>query len=189
MQKPVAVVDANSYQQQASVTAKYTKEIHMSGYNHLYPTLGLINEYIYELKEKINLSISGAAIISDEDILAECGDVYWYIATICSEFNIKLSSIFDALDVNDNYEQGVFACGKIAGYTKKLMRDSTNKPDIAFIEKVIAEIKIIASCVNYVVLSCGGYDRYTPYYVMDMNLEKLYDRLNRGTIHGSGDKR
>ena len=85
----------SEYQKACLKTAVYPD----IGHNIIYPVLGLCGE-AGEVAEKVK------KVIRDEDgiithrkrseIAKEIGDVLWYIATICSELDLKIELIAEA---------------------------------------------------------------------------------------------
>ena len=85
-------MDFETYQKKARETAKYPN----LGSNNIYPTLGLVGE-AGEVAEKVKKVIRDKNGIFDEEsknaIKKELGDVLWYIANLCTEFNFKLDDV------------------------------------------------------------------------------------------------
>ena len=75
--------------------------------------------------------------------------------------------------------------GEVANKVKKIYRDGTNKINKNNIQEISAEI---GDCLWYISvladdIGCKLSD------IANANLEKLANRKEKGTIHGSGDKR
>src|SRR5512138_1759794 len=89
MEKDVNFVE---YQEKAKQTAKYP----VIGHAVIYPTLGLTNE-AGEVSGKIKkIFRDKEGIISEDDraaLLAELGDVLWYLAQVASELDLSLDEI------------------------------------------------------------------------------------------------
>tara|TARA_Y100000589_G_C27189151_1_gene643996 strand:+ start:3432 stop:3761 length:330 start_codon:yes stop_codon:yes gene_type:complete len=85
-------MDFDTYQKNARKTAIYPEK----GSNFIYPTLGLVGE-AGEVAEKIKKVLrdkNGKFDMESKILLKkELGDVLWYLATICSEFNFSLDDI------------------------------------------------------------------------------------------------
>ncbi|WP_243026856.1 nucleoside triphosphate pyrophosphohydrolase family protein [Thermus albus] len=81
----------NEYQQQAKKTALYPE-----AYRILYPTLGLVGE-AGELANKVKkvLRDRGGTLGPDarEDLLAELGDVLWYVAQLATDLGVSLEEV------------------------------------------------------------------------------------------------
>lgn len=80
----------NDYQEAAKRTAIYPDQ----GHNIVYPTLGLNGE-AGEIAEKVKKYIRDGRpfpAVRDE-IIAELGDVLWYLAALCSELDVSMSEI------------------------------------------------------------------------------------------------
>tara|TARA_B100000579_G_C22615149_1_gene749172 strand:+ start:406 stop:735 length:330 start_codon:yes stop_codon:yes gene_type:complete len=82
----------DNYQTQARKTAIYPNKDH----NYIYPILGLVGE-TGEVAEKIKKIIRDKnGVFDNESRLAlkkELGDVLWYLANLCTEFDFLLSDV------------------------------------------------------------------------------------------------
>ena len=85
-------MDLDTYQLRARKTALYPN----LGSNFIYPTLGLVGES-GEVAEKVKKVLRDNKGIFDdkskEAIKKELGDVLWYIANLCYEFNFSLDEV------------------------------------------------------------------------------------------------
>ena len=85
-------MEFDSYQIKARKTAMYPD----LGSNNIYPTLGLVGE-AGEVAEKVKKVLRDKNGIFDieskEAIKKELGDVLWYLANLCSEFNFSLNDV------------------------------------------------------------------------------------------------
>ena len=85
-------MEFDSYQIKARKTAIYPD----LGSNNIYPTLGLVGE-AGEVAEKVKKVLRDKNGIFDieskEAIKKELGDVLWYLANLCSEFNFSLNDV------------------------------------------------------------------------------------------------
>ena len=85
-------MDFKTYQNKARTTAQYPN----LGSNYIYPTLGLVGE-AGEVAEKVKKVIRDKKGIFDQDskdaIKKELGDVLWYLANLCTEFDFSLSDV------------------------------------------------------------------------------------------------
>ncbi|WP_114311544.1 nucleoside triphosphate pyrophosphohydrolase family protein [Thermus caldifontis] len=81
----------NEYQQEAKKTALYPE-----AYRILYPTLGLVGE-AGELANKVKkvLRDHGGTLgpAAREDLLAELGDVLWYVAQLATDLGVSLEEV------------------------------------------------------------------------------------------------
>jgi len=82
----------NEYQRQALTTAKYPNV----GNNYIYPLLGLAGESgeVFEKVKKVQRDADG--VFTPEklaEIKKEIGDVFWYLAALCSEFNFDMGDV------------------------------------------------------------------------------------------------
>ena len=85
-------MDFKTYQKKARLTAQYPN----LGSNNIYPTLGLVGE-AGEVAEKVKKVIRDKKGIFDEEskkgIKKELGDVLWYLANLCTEFDFSLEDV------------------------------------------------------------------------------------------------
>jgi NTP pyrophosphatase (non-canonical NTP hydrolase) len=85
-------VNFDEYQTRARQTARYP----VIGHGVIYPTLGLTNE-AGEVSGKIKkIFRDKQGVISDADrnaLLAELGDVLWYVAQVATELDLSLNEI------------------------------------------------------------------------------------------------
>lgn len=85
-------VSFKTYQELAEKTAVYPNK----GSNFVYPALGLGGE-VGEVQEKIKKVIRDQGGELDEEtrlaIKKELGDVLWYIAALCGEFDLSLADV------------------------------------------------------------------------------------------------
>ena len=85
-------MDFKTYQKKARETAQYPN----LGSNRIYPTLGLVGE-AGEVAEKVKKVIRDKNGIFDNEsklgIKKELGDVLWYLANLCIEFNFNLDDV------------------------------------------------------------------------------------------------
>ena len=85
-------MDFKTYQKKARSTAQYPN----LGSNIIYPTLGLVGE-AGEVAEKVKKVIRDKKGIFDEEskkgIKKELGDVLWYVANLCTEFEFNLEDV------------------------------------------------------------------------------------------------
>lgn len=90
----------NEYQQRALETWVHTNQ---TGYNIIYPTLGLCGES-GEVAEKIKKLLRDHNGVLDDEIkqtiALELGDVFWYLSTLSYELGFSLQEIAEM-----NYEK------------------------------------------------------------------------------------
>ncbi len=82
----------NDYQQAAGRTAAYPNR----GNNLVYPVLGLASEageVAGKLKKVIRDAEGKLSAEQRERLLAEVGDVLWYVAAICTELGAPLEAV------------------------------------------------------------------------------------------------
>ncbi len=85
-------MDFDDYQKKSRKTAVYPN----LGNNFIYPTLGLVGEAgeVSNKVKKIQRDRNGVLGEGDKKELSkEIGDVLWYIANLCSELKLNLSTV------------------------------------------------------------------------------------------------
>ncbi|ETN87927.1 nucleoside triphosphate pyrophosphohydrolase family protein [Thermus sp. NMX2.A1] len=84
----------NEYQQEAKKTALYPE-----AYRLLYPTLGLAGE-AGELANKVKKILrdhgGNLSQAAREDLVAELGDVLWYVAQLATDLGVSLEEVAQA---------------------------------------------------------------------------------------------
>ena len=162
----------NDYQDQAITTAVYPDEHQIS-----YPALGLVNE-IGELL---------ACDPEDDDaIKKEMGDVCWYVAVTAYDLGLRLQDCVDkpALKLGMNDLEGLYRNSHwIAGHVKKILRGDDGREEKVleiqgFLGDILARLKGLARKMEFTIEE-----------VFEANLDKLFDRRDRGLIKGDGDNR
>jgi hypothetical protein len=164
--------DFDDYQ---SAIIAYSNSIHQVSKEHIYTYLfGLIEE-ILELAKAMKDG-------SDElAVLKEMGDVMAYSSIILHLFYVKLSEVAEepnfcrqgGVDVDSLYTDAL----RFSAYFKRTSRGD-KELDAMTLKTMISELFI------------GLGDCHVSFYlVMQLNLQKLHDRQNRGTQLGSGDNR
>lgn len=182
------------YQKLAQETAIYPGK----GETLYYPVLGLNGES-WELEEKL-FTEHGVlkGVLSKNAILLELGDLLWYIQEIAFETNEDLDTIWNMCQVTQNDVKGLNETHisslvrgihqntrKLAEWAKKTIRDNDTKYKIM----IGLGLTDILPCICLL----GHY--FTPLeynvlgYIGHLNIQKLKDRKQNGTIKGSGDYR
>lgn len=88
-------MDFSDYQKRSRVTAQYPS----IGHPVIYPVLGLANEAgeVAGKVKKIFRDKGGVIGTAErEALMAELGDVLWYIAQVCTELDIPLEAVAEA---------------------------------------------------------------------------------------------
>lgn len=75
--------------------------------------------------------------------------------------------------------------GELANKHKKLYRDNNGLLTIPKAEELAQELGDIQYYIAQIALVLG----YTMEEILELNKSKLVSRMNRGTIHGDGDRR
>lgn len=163
-----------TYQTQAATTAVYPDE-----HKYSYPALGACNE-VGEFCEKL---LPPRA--TESELIDELGDVMWYAAATATGFDLSLYECYFAVgepnDVPDFLM--LFSACRLAGRVKKVLRGDD-------LEGKVDEIKLeIGKIVRAVESIAVGNLNSSLDEVCDRNLDKLFDRKDRGVIKGDGDSR
>lgn len=168
------------YQKQAIKCAQYPNK----GKNITYPLLGLIGE-TGEVAEKIKKMIrDDNGILTDDRraaISKELGDVLWYTQAVSFE-----KRICPAICLKQNphsisgFENNLFDLQEYVYFLAKECRAVACSGD-----SVYHSIVCIIECVNRLALSID----MSLNTIAQENLDKLFSRLERGTIKGDGDNR
>lgn len=166
-----ATYDLDFYQNQASTLAVYGKDKAIS-----YPCLGLVEE-VGELL---------ACEVEDVDkLVKEMGDVMWYSAALCTDLGIRLSEAWTQPKVQmipdtEAIYQNAFKC---AGRVKKILRGDANRE-----EKVVEVRGLVGDIIRRIEVLAAKYGSSLE-SVCETNLDKLFDRRDRGVLRGDGDNR
>jgi NTP pyrophosphatase (non-canonical NTP hydrolase) len=163
-------MDLATYAVEARKTAVFNP-----AYKITYPALGLVDEAA-EFVEKFWGSYS------DDDRIAELGDLLWYFSAVCDFAGLDLDSHFET-NSTDTFSENMFILiGKIAGIAKKSVRDSNGVVDKL---KLYPLLDDLAGMMN---AFCDELNT-TIEDVAEQNIAKLRSRQERGVIQGSGDNR
>lgn len=160
-----------------------------------YVTLGLNGE-IGELQEKM----AAREDYTSEDVAKEIGDVFWYLSQVCMELNVpfgyllKVSPEYSSTRKIVNDPENIRCLllitmsvwsGRVADIVKKLLRDSQGH----LLPEKRMEIIVNLAKILRAVFSVCALEGITPEDAMDKNIDKLFSRMERGKIGGSGDDR
>lgn len=168
------------YQRAASVTAVYSPD------TPAYPFLGLAGE-CGELTEVIV-----DPIINYDRLVKELGDVCWYYAAICRDVwpdnGLAMSTLclphpgpYPAWSPADI----PVAVGMCCEAAKKCLRDDAGK----WTDARRSKLKDGLMALGYALHGCCHTYKLDFLDVLQVNINKLYARKARGTLHGSGDNR
>lgn len=199
-------LDYSEYERFIEQTAKYPMT---SGAE--YNMIGLANE-VGELCEKVLLLTGDNEADVGETLVAisgELGDTQWYVARYCLHVGYKFSDLVREAMGNATSPQftshgdflapSAFALslvvemGLAAGFHKKRLRDGNLWSQEQTDEYREKQIDHLRNFVSRSIVWCatsgrmGGVRSYAD--LLAMNWEKLADRLDRGTLQGSGDTR
>lgn len=184
----------NDYQNFTDTVAIYPKHFGLQ-----YCSLGLADESA-EMFEKCVAYANSPRKVSDGQVLAEVGDVLWYIAQLMRHipFNESVDSGVDFSDLDAlvastwaiefEFEAtllgaaggAVILAGRIAGRVKKSMRDGTLDG-----ERVLVALCDLLRCLDAIARFYGS----TLALVAAGNRDKLTSRQERGVLKGDGDHR
>lgn len=165
------------YLAQAVTTAVYSPQ-----WAVLYPALGLGNE-VGELVEKFE---AGAPA---EELLAELGDVLWYVAALARDCRIAEDGLLWEQRPAPQYASAsilhlVMAAGAAQGHIKKALRDHEGNLDTRR-AGVLVELTALLTAADDIAVYLGS----TIEDVCAANLAKLAGRAARHTLQGDGDVR
>lgn len=170
----------DNYQTLCSKTAIYPN----LGKNFNYPLLGLGGE-IGELIEKLE-QIKQNNRFDVNEIIGELGDNLWYCAMCCFELsdNFKYYDIF-TLEVPRTLSQLPILFGKMCNKFKKVQRDHegilSDETKRFLLKHTMWIIHIIKSmCIDF---------KLDFEQVLQKNIDKLQDRMEKNKIKGEGDNR
>lgn len=152
-----------NYPEIINKTAVFPKKV--EDFTLAYFTLGLFDEMDELLEKIINLK-------SSDEIIAEAGDVCWYVCGIANYLNIDFMQL---VNNRNNIEPNINPFS-LLGLVKKYYRD--DKPlDIKTVEEILKCIlnKAIANI--------------DPEIILKTNYDKLMSRFERNAIKGDGDNR
>lgn len=165
-------INLEDYKKDALKTAYYPN----MGSNIEYPVIAVLEESI-EIFEKIECSAS------KEEIVKELGDLLWYTAMIFYEFDKKLE--FTQIGIYTTPSNFIINSGKLASILKKTLRDDNGVFKKDKLDEFFKTIDYMLSFVMNVASQLG----YTLEEVAEINIDKINDRIVRGTLSGSGDNR
>lgn len=165
-----------NYLELAAQTAIYSPQ-----WAVIYPALGLGNE-VAEMVEKV---FAGAPVV---DVMAELGDVLWYVAALARDARLLESELAwaerSAMHASDNLSAMIAAAGNAQGHVKKALRDNDGDLD--------ARRERLGVSLRELLAAADGYARHHGMSLDEVaaaNLAKLADRAARNTLKGDGDVR
>lgn len=175
-------MDLKTYQIKSRETAIYPN----IGRNCYYPVLGLIGEVgevlvvIDEWKKDIKFTRSQYK----ERLFSEISDVFWYLAQICTEFNLDLLEVHQNRSRNYRFNEIVIPLLRLAELTKKVIRDDNNHVN----EERVANIKLeIQHIVGYLDIFIKE-NSFVLEEILDYNYNKLKSRQQNNSLHGDGER-
>lgn len=177
-------MDLSEYQRAASATAIYPAEVRT-----LYPTLGLIGE-IGEIANKVKkVYRDDAGVITDDkryELIGELGDCCWYLAALCSDVGINLNARDLTLPkFMPTLAECVIRLSSSASSIADNVLQSACDPQMGIKLYIQSYVKNMCWLLNAVAYHIGV--EFGD--VLQLNIDKLMSRKERGTLQGSGDDR
>lgn len=174
------------YVELSKITAKYPG---VGSGRITYPAMGLAGECL-ELKEKVENAWS-----TPKDVMLEGSDVAWYGGRTFEEIGKSIDdSVFEPVatvvahcthDALYYADRACIASGKVLEMAKKAWRDNegvlTEDQKNKVADLVTTTMQNVAACI---ICSGGTMER-----ALELNVEKITSRMQRGVIGGSGDNR
>lgn len=194
------------YAKQARVTATYAHNGSNAMAGVMYAGLGLSDEFV-EFLNAITIAEDSKSLTEIYDVYCEAGDVLWYVFNLCQDFSIDIKHMYiKNSEYHNQFTDGYFinrallSIGSICGIIKKQYRDrnpsetetlpiimdDTSKHNVQFY------LNTVVDCVSIILKK---FDEFQDSKIacinkaMQLNIEKLTDRVNRGVLYGSGDHR
>ena len=177
----------NEYQTKALTTAQYKDKV-------IYPALKILGEAgeVCEKIGKVYRDNNGEFTVEIKKELAkELGDVMWYIAVLSHDCGFDLETY--GIVRNDSDVGKLFADETEVAISIRLMDMAIWASTRAVLyqqrpgwEK---ETALRAGICVELVQRLASIFGYTLQEILEMNVNKLADRKERGKIHGSGDNR
>lgn len=120
-----------------------------------------------------------------EDVIKEAGDVFYYIASIARETDIDLESLFDRYEENNIIDKKL-----PTSLPLKLLKKTYRDMDGIMSDFYKAQLwDFLSAVIHEVVIFCSDFTEVSVEEIMQINIDKLQDRLKRGVIQGDGDQR
>ena len=120
-----------------------------------------------------------------DDIIKEAGDVFYYIASIARETDMDLESLFDRVEERNLIDKK-FSTSLPLKLLKKTYRDMNGIMSDDYKSQLW---DFLAAVIHEVVNFCFDFTEMSIEEIMQLNIDKLQDRLKRGVIQGDGDRR
>ena len=151
-----------------------------------YPVLGLLGE----LGEY-------AEILEHEDpfqesLVKECGDIFWYVADTSRRYGIDLNKYVlnnDQLAVSDivDFHDILIQASLMGNVAKKVVRDNSGNITDSYKSKMKLYLSFVFMDLQVYIYQLWGEGIFEE--VLQMNLDKLFSRQERGVLGGDGDNR
>jgi hypothetical protein len=133
--------------------------------------------------------LEGAGPLDHKNLLKELGDTIYYWARTCNAFDVPLGQVWpQGPRLQDSASPGTAilllrmacACAKVAEHLKKQVRDGECKRETLVVALAMTAQAWVDLCKDQALCVRE---------VLATNQEKIEGRLQRGTLHGSGDDR
>jgi len=164
----------NEYVEKSKTTALYfsKKELVACCYLGIWEELAEVTETEYLIDIGQN---------SEQDLISELGDVFWYLAILANHYTYDPSSPLTS---------EIFDLETHLGPLSKALKKSIREHDWELRDQGRRDTFCVSMDMlfNFLTDVCESYD-FNLSDVLAYNIEKLGDRANRGVIHGDGDNR
>lgn len=176
----------NEYRLKAAETAIYPKGTD-------YPLLGLISE-VGELAGVIKKQARDNTPddIFKAKLLKELGACFWYVAAILTDYNFTLPESIDLHETINIKQEFYFLNSKVALFTDGCSHALTISQQIPFDKTSPLELDHLSRTLEAVfrqLIDIAHYYGLSLEEICEANLDKLFDRKERGVLGGSGDDR
>jgi len=186
------MIDTIKYQKFVNKTAFFPRST--QGRNISYLVMGIVEEVgeIYEFilkKQKLKDTDNYLNEYVITQIIKELGDLVWYVTAICNEMSFPLERLMQytkvKLENNVNHSSLLLYLGDLSGAVKKMIRDDK---EIITEEKSNLIITNLCYILVYVLQICKN-NQVKFKTVLEVNMNKIKNRMKNGTLQGSGNDR
>jgi NTP pyrophosphatase (non-canonical NTP hydrolase) len=148
--------------------------------------LGIIGES-GEIAEKVKKLHRDSTRFSNEDIAKELGDVVFYCTAVGNMLHIDMPLYAEAIKVDK--EIPFVDTVNVAMMMSSVGRVAESLPTILQGHKIPSDLEMNLQDVILWIVQLASHFDYDMQGIIDLNVEKLDGREERGTIQGSGDNR
>lgn len=183
----------NEYQIKAQKTdirqhyGQLNRRLVLSSWGLCEETEELLNAYLaWDILTSDSYLLDGFSTSDPSSVIKEAGDCLWYVQSILWELCIgelcvrqwDTISLYDEISITE-------AVAKIQQELKKLYRDDWGYLSIERRERFLSLFSSYLTKLETMLLEVGS----SLTEAMELNIEKLYSRKERGVIQGDGDDR